>query len=99
MALGVLGKEFARGIEMSVLADTGENVEDLPAIRARILDAVRGDNREPMLFPQIAELLVHTFFAAQKMALDFDPDIVPTKNIDQMLRVITLRSSGCSRRT
>ena len=36
MSLGVLRQQFARGIEMGVLADAGENIEDFaPARRWR----------------------------------------------------------------
>ena len=41
---------------MGVFADAGEDVENLAATGARILHAVRGDNRQPIMFRQIAEL-------------------------------------------
>ncbi len=88
MTLGVLSKEFARGIEMSVLADAGENVEDLSAIRARVLDAVRGNQRQAMLFREIAKPLVHAFFAAEEVALDFDVNVVAAEGVDQKLGVV-----------
>ena len=58
MSLGVLSEEFAGGIEMGVLADAGENVEDLTALGTRVLNAIRGDDLQAMLFCQIAELLI-----------------------------------------
>ena len=86
MAFGVLGEEFAGGIEMSVLADAGENVEDLTATRARVLDAVRGDNRQAMLFRQVAELLIDAIFAAEEVPLDFDVNVFAAEDVDKRLR-------------
>ena len=83
MAFGVLGKEFAGGIEMGVFADAGEDVENLAAVRARILDAVRRDHTQAMLFRQIAELLVHALFAAKKMPLNFDVDVFAAEGVDK----------------
>jgi hypothetical protein len=71
MALGILGEEFAGGIEMSVFADAGENVEDLAPAGARVLDAVRGDDRQPKLFSQVAELLIDAIFASEEMPRQF----------------------------
>src|SRR2546423_11407138 len=90
MALGVLSEEFAGGIEMSVFADAGENVEDLAAIGPRILDAVRGDYRQTMLFGEIAQLLVHALFTAEEMTLDFDVDVFAADGVDETLGAITL---------
>src|SRR5205085_7562342 len=94
MALGILGEEFARGIEMGVFADAGENVEDLAAIAARVSDAVCGDDGQAMLFCQIAELLVHALFAADEMALDFDVNIFAAEGVDKTLRAIRWTLGG-----
>jgi hypothetical protein len=88
MALGILSEEFAGGVEMSVFANAGKNVEDLPAIRARVLDAVRGDHGQAMLFREIAELLVYPIFAAKKVALDFDVNVFATEDVDEKLHTI-----------
>jgi len=85
MALGVLSEDFAGGIEMGVFADASEDVEDLPAVWARVLDAVRGDHGQTELFRQIAELLVQAVFATETMPLDFYADIFATKDVDQAL--------------
>jgi hypothetical protein len=82
MSLGVLSEELAGGIEMSVLADAGEDVEHLPAGRARVLDAVRRDDRQTMLFGQITELPVHAIFAPKKVTLDFDVNVFATEGVD-----------------
>jgi len=82
MALGVLREEFASRIEMGVLADAGENVEDLPAVWACVLDAVRGDDPQAKLFRQIAELLVQAVFATEEMPLDFNVNVFAAERID-----------------
>jgi hypothetical protein len=87
MAFGVLGEEFAGGIEVGVLADAGENIEHLPPGRARVLNAVGRDNWKAKLFREIAELLVDPIFAANKMPLDLDVNIFATKRVDQPLDV------------
>src|SRR3982074_2223298 len=97
MSFRVFAQEFAGGIEMRVLADAGENVEDLPGVRARVLDAIGRDDRQAKLLRQIAEPLIDPIFAAQEMALDFDDDVITTEDVDQRLRAIrgTLGSAGC----
>jgi hypothetical protein len=88
MALGILGEKFAGGIEMGVFSDTGENVEDLPAIGTRVLDAVRGDHLEAMLFREIAELPVPLVFATKEVALDFGVNVFAAEDVDQKLRAV-----------
>jgi hypothetical protein len=82
MALGVLSQEFTGRIEMGVLADAGKNVENLATIRARILNTVRRDDPEAMLFRQIAELLVDPIFTAEEMPLDFHVNIFAAEDVD-----------------
>jgi len=86
MALGVLGEEFAGGIKMGVFANTGEDVENLAAIGAGVLNAVGGDYWQAMLLREIAETLVHALFAAKEMPLDFDLNIFAAERVDQRLR-------------
>jgi len=86
MSLRIAGQEFARGVEMGVLADTGEDVENLAAIRAGILHAVRGNNRQAEMFRQIAEFLVTAIFPAEKMPLNFDVDVIAAEDADKSLR-------------
>ena len=88
MSLGVLGEEFACGVEMSVFADAGKDIEHLAARGTGILHAVGGDHRQAKMFRQIAELLVTPIFAAQEMALDFDVDVFAAERVDQKLRPI-----------
>ena len=97
MSFRVAAQQFARGIEMGVLADAGEDVERLPAVGTRVLHAIRGDDRQAILFRQIAELLIDPIFAAQEVALDFDDNIVATEDVDKKLRAFrgTLGSAGC----
>ncbi len=89
MSLGVLGQECARGIEMGVLADAGENVERLPAVRPGVLDPIRRHEEQAKMFREITELPVDPIFAAQEMALDLDADILATEVIDKKLRAFS----------
>jgi hypothetical protein len=82
ITLGVLGKEFPGGVEMSVFADAGEDIENLAAGGARVLDAVGGDHWEAMRFREVAELLVGAIFSAEEMALDFHVDVFAAERID-----------------
>ena len=52
MPLAVLREQFARGIEMGVLANAGENIEHFATMRRRILHAVRGEDRQVDNAPQ-----------------------------------------------
>ena len=54
VALSVLGEERARGIEVGVLADAGEDVEHFPAAGGGVLHAIRSDDRESMMPGEIA---------------------------------------------
>jgi hypothetical protein len=82
MAFGVLGEKSAGGIEMGVFANAGENVEDLATGRTRVLDSVRGDDRQAKLFRQIAELLIGAIFAAEEMPLNFDVNVFAAEDVD-----------------
>src|SRR5438105_14539294 len=97
MTLRVLCQQFAGGIEMRVLADAGENIDDLTAIGLCVLHPICRQDRQSIMSRQIDKFGVQAFFAPQKMSLDFNEDVFPTKNIDQKLRAICniLGSTGC----
>jgi hypothetical protein len=97
MSFGVATQQFSRGIEMCVLANAGENVERLPVVGSCVLHSIRGDNRQTMQFRQITELLIDPIFAPQEMALDFDDNIVVTKDVNKKWRAFrrVLGSAGC----
>jgi hypothetical protein len=88
MTLGVLGKQFSGGIQMSVFPDTGKNIDHFASVRLRVLNAVSGKKREPKMRRQIDERCVRLVFTANEMSLKFDENIFSTKGIDQELRVI-----------
>src|ERR1044072_4504795 len=73
---------------MGVLANAGENIECLPAVRTGILHPVRRDDEEPKMFREIRELPVDPIFSAQEMTLNFDEDVLAPKDGDQQLRAI-----------
>ncbi len=92
MSFRVLAQELARRIEMGVFADAGEDVEDLPADRARVPHPIGRDDRQATLFRQIAEGLIDPIFAAQEMALNLDADVVATEDVDKRLRALPRRA-------
>ncbi len=49
----VSAEQFSRGVEMRVLADAGENIENLPAVWTGVLHTIGRDNRQPVMFRQI----------------------------------------------
>src|SRR6266699_1550314 len=83
MSLAVSGKQFPGSIQMGVLANTGENIEDLTAVGLGILHAVRRQDRQSIMRGKIDKLLINTLLSTQKMSLDFNENIFATKSIDQ----------------
>ena len=45
MALGILGQQFSRDIEMCVFANAGENIQDFASVRLGILHTVCSEER------------------------------------------------------
>src|SRR5207249_10050586 len=75
----------ARSIEMSVLADAGKNIENLPAVGTGVLHAIRRDEWQPEFRSEIDQRFIDALFVAQEMALDLDVDIVATEEVDKKL--------------
>ena len=82
VTFAVLGEEFARGIEMGVMADAGEDIEDLAAKGFGVKDAVGGEQREMELLGEFGAGAEITVFAAKMMALNFDEDIGGAENLN-----------------
>ena len=97
MTLGILGKQFAGGIEMRVFANAGENIQHLASVRLGVFHAVCGEERQLMRARKIDQFAVNPFFAANEMPLKFDKNIFVSEDVDQkfgaMFRV--LGSAGC----
>ena len=72
MALAIDAEEAAGFVDVSLLADAGENVVQLLVLRFCIADAVRGDQRQFQSSRQIDETNVVTLFASAEMALQLE---------------------------
>jgi hypothetical protein len=101
MPLAVAGEKFSDGIEMRVLANAGENIDDLAAVRGRILDAVRSEKRQMITVRQIDQPTIDLFFAADEVPLKFNENIFAAESIDKKLRAISkilgsARALACS---
>src|SRR6266516_4386079 len=88
MSLAVSGEQFPGSIQMGVLANTGENIEDLSPVRPGILHTVRGQDRQSIMCGKIDKLSVDALFAANEMALNFDKNILTSECLDQKLHAI-----------
>src|SRR5437762_7478456 len=70
---------------MSVLADAGKNIEDLPAVGTGVLHAIRRHEWQLEFRSEIDQRFIDALFVAQEMALDLDVDIVATEEVDKKL--------------
>ena len=68
-------RRVARGIEMGVLADAGENVEHLAAVRTGVLHAVRRQQAGADDVPRDRSAAIDAFLAAHEMALNLDINV------------------------
>ena len=80
MTFAVLGEEFAGGVQVSVMADAGKDIEHLTSARFGVKDAVGGEEWEMELLRQVGAGAQPTIFAAKEMALNFDEDILWAEN-------------------
>src|SRR6266404_117166 len=71
---------------MRVLANTGKNIERLPAVRLGVMHAIRRHEWQPEFRSEINQLFIYALVVTQKMALDFDEDIVAPEDVDEKLR-------------
>ena len=67
---------------MSVLADTGKNVEHFAATRGGVLDTVGREQRKTKFFRKIDQLTIDAFLAPNEMALQLDVNALAPKNVD-----------------
>src|SRR6266571_4558470 len=88
MSLAVLGQQFSRNIEVSVFANTGENIENFAAVGLGVLNAIRGQERQSIIIRKIDKFVVNAFLSAQKMPLKFHKHILATESVDQKSRAI-----------
>src|SRR6266446_679533 len=85
MALAVSRAQLAGNIKMGVLANAGENIENLASVGLRVLHAIGGQDRQSIMSGKINKLPVHSFFAAQKMTLNLNVNIFATERVDEKL--------------
>ena len=89
MALGILGEQFAGRIEVSVLANAGENIQHLASVCLGILDTVRGEEWQVICARKVDQLAIKAFLAANEMPLELNENIFATKHADQESRAIS----------
>src|SRR6266481_9094854 len=97
MTLGILGKQFAGGVEMRVFANAGENVQHLASVRLRVLHAVCGDERQLIRARKLDQFAIDAVFAANEVPLKFDKNIFVSEDVDETSRAMfrVLGSTGC----
>src|SRR6266496_418539 len=97
MSLAVSGKQFPGSIQMRVLANTGENIENLSPVRPGVLHTVRGQDRQSIMRGKIDKLLIDAFLSAKEMSLNFHEHILAPESIDQKPSANrgVLGSTGC----
>ena len=88
MPLAVLCEQFPRRIKVCVLANTGENVENVASSGLRILDAVRRQDRQSIMRGKIDKLPVDPLFTAQEVPLNFNVNIFASERVDKKLGVV-----------
>src|SRR4029453_2892654 len=84
---------------MGVLANTGENIEDLSPVRPDVLHTVRSQDRQSIMRGKIDKLLINAFLSANEMTLKFNKNILTSECLDQKLHAIReiLGSALCQR--
>src|ERR1041385_4829213 len=83
MALGILGEQFAGGIQMRVFANTGENIQDFASVRPGVLHTICSDERQSMRPRQIDQFAINAFFTTDEMALKLNKNILGTEGVDE----------------
>ena len=82
MTLAVSREQFAGNIKMGVLANAGENIENFAPIRLGVLHAICSQDRQSIMSGKVDKLLIDSFFATQKMALNLNVNIFATERVD-----------------
>src|SRR6266480_3075385 len=82
MPLAVSSEQFPSGIQVRVFANTGENIENLPAVRPGILHAICRQDRQSIGAREIEKLTVNAFFSAKEVSLDLYINVITTKSVD-----------------
>src|SRR6266487_5055071 len=88
MSLAISGEQFPGSIQMRVLANTGENIENLSPVRPGVLHTVRGQDRQSIMRGKIDKLLINTFLSAQKMSLNFNEHLLVPESFDQQFGTV-----------
>jgi len=85
MALGILGEQFAGGIEMRVFANAGENIQYLATVRLRVLRSVCGQERQSKCECKIDQFAIGAFFTANEMPLKLNKNISAAEGVDRWI--------------
>ena len=78
------------------MTDAGKDIENLAAPRLGMADAVGGEQRQARADGKRGEAPVEDAFAAQKVALDFDEEILAAKDARSCARSPSSGASGSS---
>ena len=65
-----------------MLANTGENIQHLAPVGLGILHPIGRENRQSEFRSEINQHTINPIFAAQKMPLNFDINILAAEGID-----------------
>ena len=85
MSLGVDAEKASGGIERCVMPRASEKIENAASVGFGVKHAIGGYQREPLCAGQGHEVLVAPGFSAPQVALDFDENIVLSKDRRQCL--------------
>src|SRR6266566_6590768 len=88
MPLAVSSEQFPSGIQVRVFANTGENIENLPAVRPGILHAICRQDRQSIGAREIDKFAIDALLSAKEMPLNFHEHILAPESIDQELRAV-----------
>ena len=83
MCLVVDAQVSARGVEVRVVTEAGEDIEHFPALGGGLADTPRGQQRDPVRGGQILKGLIPAGFATEALSLDLDIDVSFTKGLEE----------------
>src|SRR4029077_15650502 len=82
---------------MGVLANAGEHIKHFASVGLYVLHTIGRQDQQSIRPRKIDKLLINPFFAANKMALNFNENIFPAEHVDQQFNAVcgVLGSTGC----
>src|SRR5215471_5291285 len=86
MPLGVLCEQASGSIQTAFVPDAGEDVGNLALRRRGVADSIGSQQRQMKLSRQTDRRLVARFLITIEVALQFNINIFPAKNGDELLK-------------